>query len=121
MIVQIDGDNIGDLIELYLLDGKLDAASEVSCRVRIAFDWLRDQLSIIDGASVSLFGGDDIVAVVPDGEAFRKLWPTIQEKVHSTAGITLSAGMGATVQEALESLRRAKLSGRNRLVISGNR
>ena len=115
MILHLDGDNVGNTIELLLLDGRLDDAVQVSERIKDAFLWMRNRLRKLDGV-VRLFAGDDLIAILPDGPQYLQALEFIREGFKERSGITISGGIGTTVEQALDNLRRAKLMGGNRLI-----
>jgi hypothetical protein len=114
--VHFDADNVGAIIELYLLDGDLDSAVAFSKRVKDAMDHLHTQLETIVGVRIRLKGGDDLVAEFSDQSTAVLDFDRLRGDFEESTGTTISAGLGSTVQEALESLRRAKLQGKDRLV-----
>jgi GTP cyclohydrolase III len=114
----MDGDDVGSRIELFLLDGNLDAAVAISNRIAIAMDELRTALQRIPGVEVRLFGGDDLIATFPVNSISLAILNELRESFESGAGVTISAGIGQSIQEALNNLRRAKLSGKNQ--VAGN-
>ncbi len=117
-VIYLDGDNIGNHMELLLLDGKLDEAAAFSKRLTRAMLQLRDSLQQIPGAEICLFGGDDIIATFPINAISMRELNQFRAEFEILCGKSISAGVGRSVQEALANLRRAKLSGRNRLVSS---
>jgi hypothetical protein len=112
----LDGDGIGDLIELLLLDGKLAEARSASERINSAMVKLRNSLESTSGVRIELFGGDDLIAVATTEEPSLTQLEHFRNTFRANCGCTISAGVGASIQEALSNLRRAKISGKNQLI-----
>jgi len=114
--IHFDADDVGSHLELLLLDGKLDEAVSFSNQVTNAMLKLRESIEQVSGAQVHLFGGDDLIATFQMGAISENQLNELRQNFESICGLTLSAGIGLIVQEALANLRRAKLSGKNRIV-----
>lgn len=111
-----DADDVGNHLELLLLDGKLDEAVSLSNRVTNAMQQLRKSIEQVSGGQVHLFGGDDLIATFQMDSLSEEKLDEFRREFELRCGLTLSTGVGTTVQEALANLRRAKLSGKNRIV-----
>ena len=116
LFLHFDGDNVGDHIELLLLDGRLDEAITLSEKIQEAMDSLRHSLEQNYNSKIHIFAGDDLIAscendMIPDDRI-----DILIQQFKTSCGITMSLGTGKTVQEALANLRRAKLSGKNRFI-----
>lgn len=116
MFIYLDGDDIGSYLELLLLDGRLDEAAAFSQKVVEAMVELRKSLEHVSGLRTHLFGGDDLIAEFPANSLSAGEIDRFRKDFESRCGVTISAGTGMVVEEALANLRRAKLSGKNRLV-----
>jgi minimal CRISPR polymerase domain len=101
-----DGDNIGDVIDLHLLSGNLEEASKFSLQVKSALEDIATLAKSEIKASLIYVAGDDICFIV--SEYFLK-----------KTGKTMSFGVGKTSVEALICLRKAKVSGKGRVITSG--
>jgi len=115
--LHLDGDGIGDRLELYLLDDKVVDAVEFSQKVKKAISKVCATIESVEGAEIILVGGDDIIAVFDEKSWDVQIGEKLREIFYDTAGCTLSIGIGLSVQESLNNLRRAKLSGKNKIVI----
>ncbi len=111
----LDGDSIGDSFELLYLDEKIESAVTLSRSISDAISRLAVTLEA-QGASIHIAAGDDVLATIPD-ELITSgaLDSSIKEFLIST-GHTLSGGVGDSLAQASENLRRAKLSGKNKVV-----
>lgn len=112
----LDGDDVGNRLELLLLDGNLADAAHVSDLLTSAMQDLRGALEATPNVEVRLCGGDDLIAVFNDGALDEARLAEIRSAFHAACGITVSAGVGTSVEQALSNLRRAKLGGKDRVV-----
>lgn len=117
--LHLDGDGIGDRVELHLLDEDTASASEFSESVTQAMNKARKHLESIVGTEIILAGGDDLVAKIDQAAWDTKELELLRENFRKGTGCTLSGGSGRSTSEALINLRRAKLSGKNALVVGG--
>lgn len=113
-----DGDRIGDRLELFLLEGNIDGAVALSGRLHRALARLVSSLKEELNGQILFTGGDDVLAAVPATLASSEGCEALQSVYQEACGCTLSVGVGRTPQSAVDALRRAKLLGRNRTVIS---
>ena len=115
-----DGDNIGDVIDFYLLSGNLKEASKFSFQVKSALENIailaRDEIK----ASLVYVAGDDICFTVSDNLKIMDILTSYSEYFLEKTGRTMSFGIGRTSVEALVSLRTAKVSGKGRVVAFGD-
>ena len=116
MFIYLDGDDVGSHLELLLLDGNLDEAVRFSELVTEAMSDLRKSFERISGLRICLFGGDDLIVEFLDTSLSATEVNLFRREFESKCGVTISAGAGALIEDALANLRRAKLSGKNRLV-----
>jgi GTP cyclohydrolase III len=113
--VYLDGDSIGERLELLLLDNRVDEAAALSKAISSGIDNMRKRLLQIPDASLIFCGGDDLLAKLPENQSLRSEIEAIRIKFLAESGFTISGGIGETAKEAAENLRRAKLSGKNRV------
>lgn len=116
MFIYLDGDDIGSKLELLLLDEKLDEATRFSESVTEAMTELRKSFENIAELKIRLFGGDDLIAEFSELSLSAIEINQFRKDFKFRCGVTISAGIGISVKDALSNLRRAKLSGKNRLV-----
>lgn len=62
MIIAIDGDNVGQILELYILDEQIQELENFSHSLRNRFKWLVNELCNLLDAKIHLLGGDSILA-----------------------------------------------------------
>jgi hypothetical protein len=116
MFIYLDGDDIGNHLELLLLDGKLDEAIEFSELVTGGMSELRKSFEKIANVKVRLFGGDDLIVEFSNSPLSEIEVNQFRKDFEFKCGVTISGGLGLSVNDALSNLRRAKLSGKNRLI-----
>ena len=116
IVAHFDGDDIGPVLELILLDNKLDRAREYSRSVARALQHVRDLLEIELGAEIIICGGDDLVVCWETGSVTDVDIKLIRASFFDICGRTISVGIGANSHEATNNLRRAKLLGKDRAV-----
>ncbi|OKH58656.1 hypothetical protein NIES2130_13370 [Scytonema sp. HK-05] len=115
-----DGDNIGDVIDFYLLSQNLEEASKFSFQVKAAIEHIAELAENEINASVVYVAGDDICFMVPANLNIMNSLVSYSEFFLVTTGKTMSFGVGKTSVEALISLRKAKVSGKGRVVTFGD-
>lgn len=113
-----DGDDIGAPLELLLLENKVSEASEYSRTISEAMRRLKADLEGLTGGDILFSGGDDLLIVWKQRCADSGEIQEIRDKFSSYCGRTVSVGFGATASEAMGNLRKAKLSGKDRAVVS---
>lgn len=113
--IHIDGDNIGNHIELLLMDGKLADAQVLSRKIQKAFDSIKENLQLELDAVIHIFAGDDLILTTKKSNV-REIINNICGMFYINTGLTLSVGVGNSIESALLNLRRAKISGRNKIV-----
>ena len=113
-----DGDCVGDRMELLLLDGDAEGAADLSIRLQQALDAVLNTLKCDFGGHIVFAGGDDLLAQVPLVWASVESSDMLRGLYQRICGCTLSIGVGQSPERAVEALRRAKLSGKNQVVVS---
>lgn len=115
-----DGDNIGDVIDLHLLSGNLEEASKFSFQVKSTLEDIATLAKNEIKASLIYVAGDDICFVVADDLNIKDVLTSYSEYFLKKTGKTMSFGVGRTSVEALICLRTAKVSGKGRVITSGD-
>jgi GTP cyclohydrolase III len=114
--IYLDGDSIGDRLELLLLDDRIEDAATFSKAVSTGIENLCENLLQIPGASLLFCGGDDLLAKAPEGQHLRGSIEAMRLQFLEETGCTISGGIGNTPKSAAGKLRRAKLLGKNRVL-----
>jgi minimal CRISPR polymerase domain len=115
-----DGDNIGDVIDLHLLSGNLEEASEFSFQVKSTLEKIATLAKSEIKASLIYVAGDDICFVVSDNSSIKEILTGYSAYFLEKTGKTMSFGVGRTSVEALICLRTAKVSGKGRVIVGGD-
>ena len=114
-----DGDNIGDVIDLYLLSENLEEASKFSSQVKLVLEDIATLAKSEIKASLVYVAGDDICFIVSDNLNIATILTAYSKYFLEKTGKTMSFGVGRTSVEALICLRKAKVSGKGRVIVSG--
>ena len=113
-----DGDNIGDGIECSLLSGSLELAAQISYSVKSTLEEIsllfREELD----AELIYIGGDNICFQTTSKEQLVSVLSDGMRIFLSRTGRTMSFGAGNSSVEALLSLRKAKVTGKGKIVLS---
>lgn len=107
-----DGDNIGDVIDFYLLAENLVEASKFSFQVKTAIEKIAEFAQNEMNAFLVYAAGDDICFTVQANCNILGNLVCYSDYFLKTTGKTMSFGVGKTSVEALVSLRKAKVSGK---------
>jgi hypothetical protein len=113
-----DGDSVGDRIELFLMDGDVEAAAQLSVQLQKALEAIINTLQRDFDGRIILAGGDDVLAAIPSERASVESCNILRGIYKAICGCTLSIGVGRYPERAVDALRRAKLLGRNQVIIS---
>lgn len=113
-----DGDDVGAVIEVSLMDDDVSEACLHSESVSAALLKVVRELKSNPQVVVLFSGGDDILATWPNDAMDNQDVEQLRDLFKTTCGRTMSVGVGNSGSEALRNLRRAKLSGKNRIVSS---
>jgi len=118
MYLLADGDDVGNRIELLLLERRLDSAREFSeCVNRAVASASKHLLASVRGSELIFVGGDAFLAALPPAGTYEDVCREIQSTFLKDSGCSLSIGLGPDPRSAANALRRAKLLGKNRVVI----
>lgn len=115
--IKLDADNIGDRIELALLNGDVKGAQEIHKAVQKAIQNIKETINTFPNWSILMIGCDDILmeVLVEDKKIIENL-ELLRKRFISSCGFTLSIGVGGSLQEALINLTKAKLKGKDVIV-----
>lgn len=113
--IHIDGDNVGNNIEILLMDGRLDDAVHLSKKIKTTFDKIKEKIELELTAEVHIYAGDDLI-VSTEKHCILEDLKKICDVFNDSTGLTLSIGVGNDIKESLSNLRRAKISGRNKII-----
>lgn len=128
----LDGDDVGNILEGFMIRGQADLAAGLSQNVRLALSNVASDIEA-SGGKVIFFGGDNLLAEGKFDALFCEhllrrfaeaaIYRTEQEKVKRC---TASCGLGKTITEAYLALKLAKSAGKGVVVdyseaLSGSR
>jgi len=116
LFIRLDADNIGDGIELALLNENPTEAQSIHNKVQIGMQTLINMINSIEGNEILLVGSDDILFSSKESILHLKLIEDLRNEFYRTTMFTLSIGVGLTISSALTNLMRAKLSGKDKIV-----
>lgn len=112
IFAHLDGDNVGNRLELLLLDERLDDACKYSESVARALQQVKALLVEAPTVRVLIAEGDDLLATWQPGAVTLEDIDCAREVFLRTCGQTMSAGVGFSTNSAVQNLRRAKLAGK---------
>lgn len=111
-----DGDKIREKIEFYLLNHNIESLSNFSQNLTIAINEIKEIAISTMSAQVILAGGDDILFYVPREKYRKELIQKLQEVFLNITGVTISFGVGKTIEAVYINLRRAKTNKDDKIV-----
>ncbi|MBD1905391.1 mCpol domain-containing protein [Funiculus sociatus GB2-A5] len=114
-----DGDDIGNVIDFYLLTNDLDNASNFSFQVKSSIERIAKDAQVDMAANLIYVAGDDICFVVSKKNHVLDKLKFYSDLFFQLTGKTMSFGIGNTPVVASICLRKAKVSGKGRIVGSG--
>lgn len=118
MYAYFDGDNIGDSIELLLLNANVKEATKLSNKLNNAISQLKDELNDKLDIEIILYGGDDLLIKYNDTSDHLNIIQMARKKYFDCCGHYISCGCGDALKVAMENLRKAKLMGRNHFIFN---
>lgn len=114
-----DGDDVRNKIELLLFSGELKALKEFSERLSEAISNIEKLSKSKLDATIILSGGDDIIFSIKKNTYAKSEFENLSSLFFSMTGTTISFGIGNTIELAYLNLRRAKISGKGKIVDIG--
>ena len=111
-----DGDKIREIVEYHLFNHDLEALTKFSLSLTNAINSLKDLATSTMNARVIIAGGDDILLLVPLEKYRKELVQRLQEVFYNATGVTISFGIGRTVETVYINLRKAKTAKNNKIV-----
>lgn len=115
--IRIDADNIGDQIELALMNNDIEKAKEIASSVEQFMRELKAKLMLNPDFKILMAGCDDVLLIFDgDQSEISRLLEEIRIDFFSITTFTISIGIGDDLFQAIFNLKKAKLSGKNRVV-----
>lgn len=118
--IAIDGDDIGDRIEYFILYNQPSKLARFTSAFQVAFDNLERDVCSQLGASIVFAGGDSMLVTVSTEVDVKQVMSALALSFADATSCTLSVGVGPTPRDALIALKMAKVSGKNRIVGVGD-
>lgn len=117
MYAFFDGDGIGNLVELLLIENRIEEAKEFSESLTDALKSIVEYLNDETDVKIIIAGGDDLLIFKENGKISKSLLNKIRSifKKNNSQNATMSCGIGNSIQEAIFNLDRAKLLGKDRI------
>lgn len=113
-----DGDNIGDVLTLHLLCNQVDEASKFSYKVKYAIEKIAKDVQKEMNANIIYVAGDDICFTFFYHDDFLEKLTNYSQNFLQITGNTISFGVARNSIDASVCLRKAKVSGKGRVIIS---
>lgn len=110
--IRLDADNVGDKIELALLQNNIETANKIHSSVQSGIAKIKNIILESNG-EILMAGCDDILFIY--SLKSMDFLDNIRNMFEMETGFTLSIGFGNNLAESLESLKIAKLSGKNQI------
>lgn len=116
MYAFFDGDGIGNKIEILLIENRVKQAQFFSESLKDTMDIIQTKLSKNPKIEILIIGGDDLLIKkkgrfsIKELEDIRKLF-----NLNNSENATFSCGIGATIEESINSLNKAKLYGKDQI------
>ncbi|NOU48911.1 MAG: mCpol domain-containing protein [Bacteroidales bacterium] len=111
-----DGDNVGNTLEILLLDNNVRQAQNLSENINRAIIEIKEKLQ--NKGDIIIAGGDDILVRLKNDDDLVKILEDIRQIFANTTGLTISCGVGKDIQTAIYQLSIAKLYGKNQIKFS---
>jgi len=111
-----DGDNIRDRIEFYLLNSDFNKVTQFSKNLIECIDIIKEIAIRRMNAEIIYAGGDDVLFRIDKNHYQRSHLEEIMNIFRKNTGNTISFGVGENIEVAFLNLRRAKASGKGKIV-----
>lgn len=118
--IRLDADNVGDSIELSLMNEDIKKSQETHFKIQESINSILEKLKTHSGTSILMRGCDDILLSINEKDFDVNFIEKIKREFKIESGFSLSIGIGNSIPIALQNLRIAKLSGKNKIVDNNN-
>ncbi len=118
--IRFDVDNVGENIELNLLNKHYNKAQDIHDCIQLNMRETLKELRNFSSLSLLMIGCDDILFSINKIEFDLDFFNNLKEQFYTKTGFTISIGIGNSMLEALFNLRVAKLSGKNKIITEFN-
>lgn len=114
--VRLDVDNAGDSIELALLKSDFREAQNIHDKIQNSINSIFKKIQSINSAKILMKGCDDILFSIEKDSYDLKFLNKLKNDFKQESGFTLSFGVASNISECMLSLRKAKISGKDKIV-----
>ncbi len=115
-----DGDSIRMKIERLLFSGEFESLTKFSNSLNTTIQNIADKAVFNNSAKIIFAGGDDILFKINVENFDKSVVDEMISEFYLKTGVTISFGVGFTIEDAYINLRRAKARGGNRIVTDVN-
>lgn len=114
--IRLDGDSVGDKIELALLKGDVQVAKQMHESIQRSIMEIKNKIELNQSYNILMNGCDDILFSVDKASYNIHFLEELMTDFYSLSNCTLSIGVGYTIPETMHNLKIAKLSGKNMII-----
>ncbi len=114
--IRLDGDSIGDKIELALLKGNFQVAKQIHESIQKSIQEIKTKIEENKKYNILMNGCDDILFSVDKANYSIHFLEELMTDFYSLSNCTLSIGVGCSISETMHNLKIAKLSGKNMII-----
>jgi hypothetical protein len=114
--IRLDGDNIGDAIELALLNENYVQAQQIHDIIQSGINHLSNLIQLRESAKILLIGSDDILFSAQNTNDLSDFVERLRIEFKKLTKFSISIGIGDTITYSLLNLKKAKLSGRDQTI-----
>lgn len=118
IFIRLDADNIGDNIELNLLNSDYKKAQDIHNKIQTSMNHILEYIGTLESVIILMRGCDDILFSIEHSNYSLSILENIKSSFLNLSGFTLSIGAGKSLNESILNLRLAKLSGKNKIITS---
>lgn len=120
LFIRLDVDNAGDSIELALLNSDYINAQNIHNRIQNNIDLVFKKLQDNNSVTILMKGCDDILFSINEENYDYTFLKNLKNEFNLHSNFTLSIGIGDSINESMLNLRKAKISGKNKIVGNNN-
>jgi len=116
IFIRLDVDNVGDSIELSLLNGNFNDAQLIHNKVQENISKISLEIESLQSAIILMKGSDDILFSINKSNYKIEFLENLKNDFKTDSNFTLSIGVGQSIKESMFNLRIAKMSGKDKIV-----
>lgn len=115
--VRIDADDVGNQIEISLYREDFITANGIHERIQNGIKEVCEMICEVSGTKILMVGSDDVLFSSSYSLVEDDTLNQIKKYFKSLTGFSLSIGVGYTVNQAMQNLNFAKLTGKDKIVV----